>query len=892
MFFFTLTLARATIAGLLMLSLAHAAEKTPASDEQSDLTMEQAKERKARLSNIAYSLKVDLSDGNKKDSKFAGDLTVRFDLKNTSKDLRIELFKGEVTKLVVNGTDVPTTAKRLYWIDLPKSALKAGTNTVAISYRQEYSTTGEGLHRFFDPEDGRVYLHTQFETFDANRFMPVFDQPDLRATLAMEVTAPKDWTVITGTAESSVKAVGAKAKHWVFPATGEISSYLFSLHAGPYAMFKDTYKRADGSTVPLRLFGRQSLRRYIDHKDFFKVSKQALQYFEGFFATPYPFGKLDQVIPPEFNSGGMENVAAITYSERTVPRTEPTRRQRRDRAGLIMHEIAHMWYGDLVTMAWWNDLWLNESFASIMAQMGLDEATEYKEAWQTFAAYSKLWAYTEDAMITTHPIEGAVNTAKVAESIFDGITYDKGASTLKQLMFYMTPEAFREGMRVYFKTHAWKNTTRADFIAALQTQTKKNLSLWAERWLQQSGTDRVTASWNCEGGRLKAVDLKLEPTPGRKFRPQSMLVGFYQAIGQKTVLETTARVDFETSGSQTVKGDWACPQFVYPNTDDHAYVNVRLDAKSLEFLTKRLAQVDDLIVRSLVWNDLWRMVRDAELPLKTYVDVVTTNFPTETNEVISGQIVNTIDSPWGGASILYYWPSTAPQAARTAFVKMVEDNFIARIHGAKAGSDDQKFWFDNLVRLAETPKALDQIHAWYANKRVGPKFALDVDRKWKIARTLRRYKHPKADAVLQAMKKEDPSDRGRKSAIAAEVVHPDVQVKKQWIDEVTLGTSKRSYDEIRTAFRDIFPLEQTSMRMGFAEQFYQYLEKNRNSEDRVKVGTILDGILPLACDPTSAGRLKGKVTQYNDIDPSIKKDTLMSVDEDERCQRVRAASGF
>ncbi|HMN69866.1 MAG TPA: M1 family aminopeptidase, partial [Bdellovibrionales bacterium] len=502
----------------------------------SDLSWAEAKARGSRVTRPRYILNVKLNETEK---TFSGASEIRFNLNDPSKPLRVDFFEGQVAKMQLNGKPLAPEAKKPYWIELPPERLVNGENSLTVEYTQEYSTQGQGLHRAVDPETKQVFLYSQFETFDANRFMPCFDQPDMRAALTMTVEAPEKWEVVTATRETKItRDARAKTRTWSFPQTPEISTYLFSLHAGPYKVWTDKFE-----DIPLRLFARPSQAKYLRAKEFFTYTKKGLKFFNAYFDFKYPFKKYDQLVVPEFNAGAMENVAAVTFSERFLWRSEPTRQQLQGLSSVILHEMAHMWFGDIVTMKWWNDLWLNESFATYMAALANTESNDFPEEWQDFFASDKAWAYWEDALVTTHPIEAPVNTVKEAFATFDGITYGKGAAVLKQLNAYVTPQAFRAGIRKYIQRYAYKNADLNDFIAALQGETKRDLSLWAERWLRQSGTDKIAARWSCAGDRLTAVELIVTPTPGAKFRPQTVNVGLFEEKNGGLAKPVSVRAD-------------------------------------------------------------------------------------------------------------------------------------------------------------------------------------------------------------------------------------------------------------------------------------------------------------------------------------------------------------
>lgn len=856
----------------------------------SDLTLAAAEERSQRLSQVSYELEVDLlsATSHELDAQYSAKQIIAFELSRVDRDLRIDFFEGSVNSITANSQAVANTAKQTYFITIPATVLKLGQNRIEISYAQKFSRTGQGLHRFRDPVDGNVYLYTQFETYEANRFMPCFDQPDLRSTLTMKVLAPADWTVVTATKEKS-RGPGSKPNShlWSFPTTATLPTYLFSLHAGPYASFSD-----NSTSVPLRLFVRQSMKTLVRPKDWFTFSKQGIRFYETFFAQKYPFGKLDQLVVPEFNAGGMENAGAITYGEWTLPRSEPTRRMRRNLAGLVLHEIAHMWFGDLVTMAWWNDLWLNESFATYMSSLAMAEATEFKEGWQAFAAGVKSGAYAQDAMSTTHPIEAKIESVKQAESNFDGITYNKGASVIKQLAFYVTHDSFRRGLRDYFKKHRFGNTKLTDFVAAIQGHTKKNLGLWADRWLRQSGTDRISTEWMCDGDRLHSIQVNLETLSGRQFRPQSIEIGLYKLSHGRAALSDKVRVDYERDGAVEATGNWKCPDFIYANQNDHGYINTVLDKRSVEFITRHISKISDATTRAMVWNDLWRMVRETELPLKSYVAVLRSGLSTEKDELILQQVVSTLAGR-GVSSVRNYWPTDEKSHIELiTFVAEMEKEFLSRIARSRSGSDEEKFWYDSLTKIAQTRPTLDHLVKLYENGKISTAFPLDLDRKWEIAALLSRYQHPQADAILKTMQTADTTDRGIRAALSVQAVGPDFERKKSWIKEFQTLESKRPLQEVQAVMYALFPPEQARLRLRFDSTFYEFFAKYRNTEDQYRAGTFMSGLLPLACEKEPAQRLKKALSRYEDANPALKKNLLMSLDEDERCQRVRAHSGI
>jgi len=391
------------------------------------LDRQTANTRKGRISDLKYELFVDVHSSSE---EFLGEATIRFDLADTSSDLSIDFGGGTVQEIRVNDEQIVTNYNE-YFIVVPATALQGGTNVIDIAYRHPYDENGTGLHRFVDPQDRLTYLYTYLWPYYANRLFPSFDQPNLKANFSLTVLAPQSWTVVSTGAGVSEPA-GNGAKLWRFATTPKMSTYVFSLHAGPYMIWED-----EAGDVPLRLMARQSLAEYVAVDEWFEVTKGGLEHYGRYFDIPYPFEKYDQLIVPDFNIGAMENIAAVTFKESYVQRRKSDRAERENRARVILHEMAHMWFGNLVTHDWWNGLWLNESFATQMAMLAKLEVTEFKDTWHGFFTDHKKLAYRRDSRVTTHPIEMPINSTNEFFTVLDDITYEKGSSVLKQLEHFV-----------------------------------------------------------------------------------------------------------------------------------------------------------------------------------------------------------------------------------------------------------------------------------------------------------------------------------------------------------------------------------------------------------------------------------------------------------------------
>lgn len=855
-----------------------------AAPEMTDnLTREEALKRSARVSEVRYELSLALDQT----PSFAGTLEIGFRLRGAPmEDLRLDAYKGEIANLNVNGNAVPV--KRTdFQLTLPAAALKEGPNVVRLTYKAEMQSDGTGLSRSVDPETKAVFLHSQFEAFEAHKLFPCFDQPDLKATLALRVRAPRDWQLITATRENRITADGRDFRVWTFPESAVMSTYVFSLHAGPFKVYEDRFRG-----MPLRLFVRPALAKYVDPKFWFDTTKRGLGFYNDYFGYAYPFKKYDQVIAPNFNAGAMENVAAVTFSERYVTRGKPTRDQQLDTANTILHEMAHMWFGDLTTMKWWNDLWLNESFATYMASLALYEATSFKESWKDFFTDAKQSAYWQDELSTTHPIETPVKDALDAFANFDGITYGKGASTMKQLSRWMGPVAFRDGVRKYFKTYAYRNTELADFISSLQTATKKDLTAWANVWLRQAGLDVVGTAFRCDAGQLAAVTIDVKASarnPGAAFRPQAIELAYFKKEGTQFRLLRTRAVDL-TQPSQSFAETGSCPDAVLANYADHGYGKFFPDANSVEAIAANLSGVKDSMDRMMMWATLWHMVRDQRLPLTTYAEIALRHLEKETDIQTLAFAVRTLshNRRMGSGTVAAYWPLATEKnrADRDAFVTKLENLYWRSMQSAAPGSPLQIFWWDAHAGTAQHPAHLDLLAAALDGK--GPAgLVLDQDRRWEIVQTLCRRGDLRCDAKLAEEKKRDASDRGIKYALAADGMRPDLARKRKLFDDV-IGGTVLTYHQKREITRALFPYEQRPEAEKFENEYFAFIRKEKNSPDIEFVTVVTSDLVPTDCSEKQAKKVQGFLDGEKDLPLLLYREVKETLDEDQRCQSIRA----
>ncbi|HLR27052.1 MAG TPA: aminopeptidase N, partial [Ruania sp.] len=597
-----------------------------------NLTRIEARERAQLVSPSHYDVALDLTGG---PDTFTSRTTVRFTAQPGAATF-IDLIAPAVHEVVLNGRSLPVAEvfadSRIQLTDLQAQ------NELTIVADCAYMNTGEGLHRFVDPVDEEVYLYSQFEVADTRRMFAVFEQPDLKAAFSFTVTAPESWQVVSNSPTPAPTPAGGGASTWAFEPTPVLPCYVTALVAGPYHRVTGELTSSDGRTIPLGVFCRASLAQYLDAENIMDITRSGFEFYERAFDMPYPFAKYDQLFVPEFNAGAMENAGCITLVEKYVFRSKAPQATVERRTVTILHELAHMWFGDLVTMRWWNDLWLNESFAEFASTLATAEATEWTGAWTTFASLEKGWAYRQDQLPSTHPIVAEIADLEDVEVNFDGITYAKGASVLKQLVAWVGQEQFLAGVRAYFRKHAWGNTELSDLLTELEATSGRDLSAWSQDWLQASGVNTVRPEVETDAyGRITSFHIRQEaPQDHPVLRPHRIAVGGYN-IDAEGNLVRTHRTELDLAGQSTPVPDLVGldrPQLILLNDDDLAYTKIRLDEKSLRTAITHLSDFTDSLPRCLVWAAAWDMTRDGQWPASRYLDLLLANLGAETESTV------------------------------------------------------------------------------------------------------------------------------------------------------------------------------------------------------------------------------------------------------------------
>lgn len=838
------------------------------------LSEDYARFRKSQISNPVYHLALGLQANS---PEFSGTATLIFDLAaNQTAPVTVDFDSGTINSLSLNGEAVPYSFER-YFISIPAAAFTAGSNTLTISYSKPYATDGRGLHKFTDPEDGEEYFYTSFEPYNANRLFPHFDQPNLKAPLTLEVTVPAAWQVIANTRESEILTEGER-KHWIFPATPPLSSYVYAMYAGPYASWEGN---ADG--IPLRLFARKTMAAFVNPEEWFGPTRQSFAFYQDYFDLAYPFGKYDQVLVPDFNPGAMENVAAVAYHERYLSRGTRSTAQLRTLASTIAHEMSHMWFGDLVTMDWWNGLWLNESFATYLANLELDQASSFTNAWDYYYINNKLAAYSADQLITTHPIELKVPTTADAFTNFDDITYDKGGSVLRQLPFLIGEDNVRKGVSNYLKKYAYGNTTLDDFVAELSAAGNINLDQWQQEWLYTSGVNTIQADFTCADATITSLRL-LQSVPAttsadKILRSQRTQVGLYRYTDNEMLLSGSIPVSYKGAVTYVPEAiGQPCPDFVLPNESDWAFMKIKFDAASISTLAEHINDFPNAMTRLMLWQALWDNVEAGDTSLLAYLDFVLANIGNEQDE----NVVRNANTGLGAAfSFFARFGNHANELAR------IEEFLLTQLQNAEPGSEIQNIWYDSFVSRAHTTAGLDYLTALLTGESTIAGISIDQDKRWNILIALNRYQHGDYAALLAEESSKDISDQGQLSALVAEAIRPDAAIKQKWLDVMINNPTEYKLAAIRIVMRNLFPDEQVNLTESFATQILAAVPVKNGATTEVYLGEFATYMSAASCTEASNTRLAQANNEFRTFQPAVVKSYRVHQQLDEMCVKVK-----
>ncbi|MGH3312592.1 MAG: aminopeptidase N [Streptomyces sp.] len=843
---------------------------------------------------------------------FRSTTTIRFRCAEPGAASFADLVAPSVHSVTLNGrslnVDTVFDGTRIALDDL------AAENELVVDAACAYSRTGEGLHHFLDPEDGEVYLYTQYEPADSRRVFANFEQPDLKARFDFTVTAPAGWTVLSNGAQRGAPEPldeGAAAR-WRFARTEPISTYITAVVAGPYHYVSDSYRRSlPGNTeleIPLGALCRKGLAKHFDPDDIFTVTKQGLDFFHDHFGFPYPFGKYDQAFVPEYNIGAMENPGLVTFREEFVFRGKVTEASYEGRANVILHEMAHMWFGDLVTMEWWDDLWLKESFADYMGALALVEATRFTDGWITFANRRKSWAYRADQLPSTHPVTADIHDLEDAKLNFDGITYAKGASVLKQLVAYVGRETFLEGARRYFQRHAWGNTTLADLLAVLAETSGRDMEAWSRAWLQTAGVNSLTPQVTCDAeGRVTELAV-LQESGGADalLRPHRVAVGLYRRADSGRALVRYARAETDVTGARTVIDQLAGterPDLVLVNDDDLTYCKTRLDEVSLRTLRAHLGELDGpggvsgrpdgpdgadghnpSLSRALCWSALWNLTRDGLMPARDFVALVLSFAGTESDIGVLQML-----HAWSRAAVVHYAAPEWREEGRRALA----EGAVSRLRLAEPGSGHQLAWARFFAAVAADDQDLLLLSGLLDRSARIDGLEVDQELRWTFLETLAARGAAEA-SVLDAELARDNTASGKRHHVRCLAARPSSAVKEQaWA--AVIESDRLSNALVEATIAGFAQPDQRELTAPYATPYFEALEGIWQSRSIEIAMAVVRGLYPdLQGDQATLDATDAWLAAHEEAAPALRRLVLESRDDLARAlrgQRCDAAAG-
>jgi len=665
---------------------------------------------------------------------------------------------------------------------------------------------------------------------------------------------------------------------WHFPKSMRFSSYIFALHAGQYSQWEDKAEK-----TPLRLFARKSLAKYVKTEDWFIPTKKAFKFFNDYFAIDYPFHKYDQVIVPDYNSGAMEDVAAVTFNESYISKGIKSIASKRSLANTISHELSHMWFGDLVTMQWWDGLWLKESFATFMANLALDKTGQFENIWQNYYSGTKQWAYSSDDSITTHPIQLPVANTTEAYSNFDGITYGKGGSVLKQLWYYLGEENFRKGVRHYLKKHSYQNTTLIDFMSSMEKASGVDLNEWTQQWFYQAGLNTLEVAFQCESNLIESFSLiQSAPKYNATLREQKVKIALFSSSNNVLKLEHTEDVIY--SGAKTKFGQFkgmACPDLVYPNQDDYGYVKVVLDKKSRNTLLGSINSIENTYARLMMWQSLMDSVNDAKYPLNEFIDFVIKNLPAETDD----NIVRKVSGSLNATTSILFSIKRAGKSTQKHFDK-IESFMWTMLRQAKPNSEQQKQWYRMYISNVFSDLHFIKIENILDGILNIDGIDIDQNKRWAIVNRLNWREFGDYKKRLEDEKSRDKSDSGAMRALSAEVIRPDAATKKKWFDIIQNKSNDMKLKEKESIMFSLFPGSQYKLQEPYIADILKTIPMLNKDADLRFLTSYVYAFVPTDCTPENVKRLEGLLNEYKSLKFPVVRALKRMHENDERCVSI------
>ena len=855
-----------------------------------NLTRLEATDRSATVHTRSYDVTLDLTRG---ETVFGSSTTVRFTSTPGSSTF-IDLIAPVVRSISLNGRALDPA--EVYADSRITLTGLAADNELVVVADCAYMHTGEGLHRFTDPADGETYLYSQFEVPDSRRVFAVFEQPDLKASFTFTVTTPSSWTVLSNSPTPEPTPTedsdgSGDAHTFAFAPTEPMSSYVTAIVAGPYVGATDEYVASDGRTVPLGVYCRKSLVEHMDSAEILDLTKRGFAYYEDLFATPYAFTKYDQIFVPEFNAGAMENAGCVTHRDDYIFRSRPVEARVERRAVTILHELAHMWFGDMVTMTWWNDLWLNESFAEFTSTLATAEITRWDQAWTTFQTLEKSWAYNQDQLSSTHPVAAEINDLHDVEVNFDGITYAKGASVLAALVGYVGRENFFAGIQRYLAAHAYSNAELGDLLRELEAVSGRDLSSWTRLWLQEAGvtTLRLEVVTDADGVITQAaVRQEIPADSPASLRPHRVAIGSYSPTGRgaDTHLERTNRIELDVDGELTQVPELVGAKradVLVLNDDDLTYAKVRLDDESLSHGLTNIETFAESLPRSIVLASAWDMVRDGELAASHFLNAALQALDVEEHSsVIQGLL----------GRITTCLSAFLPPAVRRDLAPDTADRLLELARAAQAGSDKQLQLVRAVAAHAVTGEQLDVVAGFLEGTSALEGLDVDQDLRWDLLTGLvaaGRF----GEERIHAEETRDRTTTGRERAAEARAAIPTPEAKKATWRALVDDSSMPNETQVRV-LRGLTSVERRpDLLVPFVSEYVEAIDSLWSSRTFHMAENLLTGLWSCAtvgldgADPAAA--LEGWLESHAQAPAALRRIVRENLDDTRRVARAQAA---
>ena len=855
-----------------------------------NLTRLEAADRSATVHTRSYDVTLDLTRG---ETVFGSSTTVRFTSTPGSSTF-IDLIAPVVRSISLNGHALDPA--EVYADSRITLTGLAADNELVVIADCAYMHTGEGLHRFTDPADGETYLYSQFEVPDSRRVFAVFEQPDLKASFTFTVTTPSSWTVLSNSPTPEPTPTedsdgSGDAHTFAFAPTEPMSSYVTAIVAGPYVGATDEYVASDGRTVPLGVYCRKSLVEHMDSAEILDLTKRGFAYYEDLFATPYAFTKYDQIFVPEFNAGAMENAGCVTHRDDYIFRSRPVEARVERRAVTILHELAHMWFGDMVTMTWWNDLWLNESFAEFTSTLATAEITRWDQAWTTFQTLEKSWAYNQDQLSSTHPVAAEINDLHDVEVNFDGITYAKGASVLAALVGYVGRENFFAGIQRYLAAHAYSNAELGDLLRELEAVSGRDLSSWTRLWLQEAGvtTLRLEVVTDADGVITQAaVRQEIPADSPASLRPHRVAIGSYSPTGQgaDTHLERTNRIELDVDGELTQVPELVGAKradVLVLNDDDLTYAKVRLDEESLSHGLTHIEAFAESLPRSIVLASAWDMVRDGELAASHFLKAALQALDVEEHSsVIQGLL----------GRITTCLSAFLPPAVRRDLAPGTADRLLELARAAQAGSDKQLQLVRAVAAHAVTGEQLDVVAGFLEGTSALEGLDVDQDLRWDLLTGLvaaGRF----GEERIHAEETRDRTTTGRERTAEARAAIPTPEAKKATWRALVDDSSMPNETQVRV-LRGLTSVERRpDLLVPFVSEYVEAIDSLWSSRTFHMAENLLTGLWSCAtvgldgADPAAA--LEGWLESHAQAPAALRRIVRENLDDTRRVARAQAA---